>query len=153
MNEIQFRQATLEDLPTLLRFEKDLIKVERPFDVTLKDGSINYYDIEEMITSSDIELIVGAVKEEIVCSAYIKILQAKAFLKHNKFAHLGFMYVKPEFRRKGIIQLMIEEIKRIAKMKHIDELQLSVYNDNLIAIAAYEKSGFNKHLITMRIKI
>ncbi len=35
--------------PVLRRFEQGVIQAERPFDITLADDPIQYYDIEAMI--------------------------------------------------------------------------------------------------------
>ena len=37
--------------------------------------------------------------------------------------------------------------------KNIHELRLQVYNDNEVALKAYEKAGFTKHLIEMRMEL
>ncbi|MTI29323.1 GNAT family N-acetyltransferase [Xanthovirga aplysinae] len=153
MMEIKFRQASLEDLPTLYKFEQAIIAAERPFDPTLKPDPINYYDLREMIQSRNTEVIVGVFKDEIICSAYVSLNDSKSYLKHEKYAYLGFMYVKPEFRGKGINQKIMGELKEWALVKGVNEVRLDVYNDNNSAIRAYEKAGFNKHLIEMRMKI
>jgi len=56
-------------LPTIYGFEKEVVFAERPFDPTLKDGDINYYDIKAMIESSDTEAMV-ALDGEILISLY-----------------------------------------------------------------------------------
>ena len=56
MNTI-VRKATLNDLPTLLQFEQDLIKVERPMNPTIKEGAINYYDIAAFIKNIAIPML------------------------------------------------------------------------------------------------
>jgi len=153
MKEIQIRTAALDDLPILYDFEQGIIEAERPFDVTLKPSHINYYDIKALIESTDAEVIVAVFKKEIIGSAYIQFKPAKPYLKHTYFAHLGFMYVKPEYRGKGINKQIIEEIKYLAEANDVNELRLNVYNDNHSAIRAYEKAGFKRHLINMRIGI
>ena len=42
------RIATLKDLTVLLRFEQGVIEAERPFDPTIKECEIPYYDISEL---------------------------------------------------------------------------------------------------------
>lgn len=153
MKKIHLRPATQNDLPILYDFEQGIIAVERPYDETLKPGHINYYDIKAMIESSKTEVIVAVVENEIVGSAYIAIKAAKPYLKHAYYGYLGFMYVKPEYRGMGINQKIIEELKVWAKTKNINELRLDVYSDNHSAIRAYEKAGFKKNLINMRIGI
>lgn len=59
MSELEFRSATVEDLTILFGFEQGIIEAERPFDTTLKRGHINYYDVEAMIESDDVEVLVA----------------------------------------------------------------------------------------------
>lgn len=153
MKEINIRTATLNDLETLLRFEQGVINAERPFDSTLKNTNIQYYDIVEMITASHIELMVAEIETEVIGSGYARIEDSKPYLQHQKHAYLGFMYVHPEHRGKGINKKIIEALKQWARAQNITELRLDVYNNNLGAIKAYEKVGFTKHMIQMRMDV
>ncbi len=153
MREIQFRSAVVSDLPTLLEFEQKIIKVERPFDVTLKPDPISYYDLKEMILSDQAEVFVATAGDQIVGSAYAKIKEALPYLNHENYAYLGFMYVVPEYRGQGINGKIIDEISIWVKSKNLTELRLNVYDQNHTAIRAYEKAGFEKHITTMRIDI
>jgi len=153
MNNINFRSAIVKDLPILYEFEQGIITTERPFDPTLKSGHINYYDINEMIESADAEVMVALINDEIIASAYAKSMKAKPYLKFEHYAYLGFMFVKPEHRGKGISQKVIEKLVIWVKSKNFTDLRLEVYNDNLSAIKAYEKFGFKKHMVEMRIEI
>lgn len=151
MKQIIIRKATLNDMETLLDFEQGVIKAERPFDVTLKDGHIQYYDIHQLITAPHIELLVAEQAGQLVGSGYARIENAKPYLKHEQRAYLGFMYVKPECRGQGINQLIIEGLKTWSRSQNITELQLEVYQENHGAIRAYEKTGFSKFMILMRV--
>ena len=153
MKEIQLRSAILDDLPILLEFEQGIITAERPYDETLKNGHITYYNLETMILSDNAEVIVAEFENEIVGSAYACIEKSKPYLKHSHHIYLGFMFVKPEFRGNGINKKIIEELKNWSQSKNINEIRLDVYNDNHSAVRAYEKAGFQKHLINMRMKI
>jgi GNAT superfamily N-acetyltransferase len=153
MTKIDFRSAVLFDLPVLYEFEQGLINAERPFDPTLKSDPINYYDIRAMIESSDTEVIVALINDELVASAYVKVKEAKPYLQFDHYAYVGFMFVKPEFRGKGISQQLIAELINWAKSRNLNELRLDVYDDNQNAVRAYEKCGFKKHLVEMRMKI
>lgn len=147
---ITTRKAALIDLPILLEFEQALINFERPFDVTLKEEKISYYDIKAMILSDDVEVIVAVDEEKIVGSGYARIEIAKPYLKHQNLGYLGFMYVKDSHRGKGINKLVIDALYAWAISNNIFEVRLDVYADNPGAIKAYEKAGFSKHLINMR---
>jgi GNAT superfamily N-acetyltransferase len=153
MAEIQIRTARTTDLPILLEFEQGIITAERPYDKTLKAGHINYYDIGELILSDNSEVIVAVNTEEIVGSAYVKIKTALPYLDHADYAYLGFMFVKPEYRGRGINMLIIEALNEWAKSKGITEIRLDVYADNVSALRAYEKADFKPHLVNMRMRI
>jgi RimJ/RimL family protein N-acetyltransferase len=147
---IQIRKATLQDLETLLQFEQELIEAERPFDKTLKPGQIHYYDIEKMITADHIELLIAQQDDEIIGSGYARIENAKPYLQHNQHAYLGFMYVTPPFRGKGINKMIMNALATWSASVNITELRLDVYHANESAVKAYEKSGFEKHMLNMR---
>lgn len=153
MEDITIRPANLDDLETLLSFEQGVIDAERPFDPCLKDGVVHYYDIKELITANHIEILVAEQSQEIIASGYVRIDQAKAHLKHEKQAYLGFMYVKPESRGQGINKMIVEGLKQWSKKQGVTELRLEVYAQNDAAIRAYEKVGFSNHMIEMRINL
>jgi len=153
MDKIITRRATLDDLDTLLLFEQGVIAAERPFDITLKEDPIRYYDIKMMIEAPHIELLVAVSGATIVGSGYARIETAKPFLQYEQYAYLGFMYVLPEHRGKGINRMIIDALATWAAGKNMTELRLEVYQNNTAAIAAYEKVGFQKLLIEMRKEI
>jgi ribosomal protein S18 acetylase RimI-like enzyme len=147
------RKAILKDLPTLLDFEQGVIEAERPFDPTIKAGPITYYDISELITNDESEVFVVEKDNLIVASGYAKIKGDRHYLKHDKIGYLGFMFVEKTHRGLGLNQLIINELLKWCKERKIFEIRLDVYEDNLTAIKAYEKVGFKKHMINMRLNI
>lgn len=147
---IIIRKATLQDMETLLEFEQKLIAVERPFDSTLKPGQIQYYDIEKMVTADYIELLVAELDKEIIGSGYARIENAQPYLQHTQHAYLGFMYIKPQHRGKGINKMIMDALAAWSASENIKELRLDVYHKNESAVKAYEKSGFEKHMLEMR---
>ena len=151
MAPIIVRPATNADLDTLLRFEQGVILAERPFDPTLKPDPNSYYDLPYMLTTPEVELVVAEQDSVLIGSGYARIEKAKHYNNHTHHAYLGFMYVVPEHRGKGVNRLIIDALSKWARAQNITELRLDVYNDNSPAIAAYEKVGFKKHMILMRL--
>jgi len=147
------RKATLADLPLLLDFEQALIKVERPMDSTIKEGEVSYYDIADFIQQTDTEVLVTECDSKIVASGYAQIKGDRHYLKHDLQGYLGFMYVDEEHRGKGLNKLLIDALIKWCKERAVHEIRLAVYQDNPSAIRAYEKVGFKKHLITMRMDV
>jgi GNAT superfamily N-acetyltransferase len=145
------RKARLEDLPVLLEFEQGLIKAERPMDPTIREGKISYYDVGEFIRSEDAEVYVVEHDGKIVASGCARIKPDRHYLKHDLMGYLGFMYVPEEYRGQGLNKLIIDKLIEWCKQKGLKEIRLDVYETNAPAIRAYEKVGFKKHLITMRL--
>lgn len=151
MQKITIRKARPDDLETLLQFEQGVIAAERPFDETLKEGRIHYYDLKAMIKSPTVEVVVAELDNEPVGSGYARIEEAKPYNKHAQHAYLGFMYVLPQHRGRGINAEIINALKTWAASKGLTELRLDVYDQNAPAIKAYERVGFKKHLVNMRL--
>ncbi|MEO5893611.1 MAG: GNAT family N-acetyltransferase [Ferruginibacter sp.] len=150
MEHFKTRKANLEDIDELYRLEQGVISAERPFDPTLKEDPIHYYDLYEMINAAHIELIVAEADNKIIGSGYARIEKSKAYSKHTEYAYLGFMYVHPDYRGKEVNKRVIEVLKDWVYQQNIKEFRLEVYYNNLPAIRAYEKIGFTKHMIEMR---
>jgi ribosomal protein S18 acetylase RimI-like enzyme len=153
MEPITIRTATLNDLDVLLGFEKNLIDSDRRFDPTFKEDNIHYYDIVQMITEPHIEIVVAVVGPKIIGCGYARIETPKVYLKHQKHAYFGFMYVEPNYRGAGVNGKVMDVLKQWSLSQMVTELRLDVYHDNVNAIKAYEKIGFTKLKIEMRMNL
>jgi ribosomal protein S18 acetylase RimI-like enzyme len=153
MDKIIIREATNDDLPVLLQFEQEIFRTERPFEKTLKDGEPHYYDIAELIASPQANVLVAEVENELAGSGYALIKEAEPYVKHDQYAHLGFMYVKPAYRGRGINKQILQALKQWVIEKGITEIRLFVYEENTIAKNAYLKAGFKPSLVEMRMEV
>jgi GNAT superfamily N-acetyltransferase len=150
---IEIRKAIETEISILLHFEIGIIEAERPFDKTLKEGEIHYYNLIELIKDKNAEVLVAVVDNEIVGSGYAKILTAKPYQKHSEYAYLGFMYVKPAFRGQGVNRKILQGLIDWAKSRNLTEVRLEVYDENNIAKNSYLKAGFKPSLLEMRMDI
>lgn len=144
------RRATVEDMPVLRQFEQGVVEAERPFTPRMHAGEQSYYDFDWLLTSPDAYLAVAELNGELIGSGYARINASKPYLNHTHEAYLGFMYVVPAYRGKGVNALIINSLKKWAFTRHITELRLEVYSHNAPAIKAYEKFGFKPYLLQMR---
>ncbi len=151
MDQVIVRTATLGDLDLLLEFEQAIIEAERPFDDTIRTGAnVRYYDLRDLISSSDSEVVIAELGSEMIGSGYARIEVSEAYLKHAEHSYLGFMYVVPQYRGKGVNRKIIDALESWSRAQGVTEMQLEVYADNAIAIKAYEKSGYSSVIVTMR---
>ncbi|WP_046245409.1 GNAT family N-acetyltransferase [Hymenobacter terrenus] len=148
--ELTIRAATLDDLEVLLGFQQGVVAAERPFDPTLKPGELQYYDIEELIKAPHVYLVVAEYNQQLIASGYARIQAAKPYLLHDKYAYLGFIYVRPEYRGQGVSTRILAALKQWAQQQGLTEMRLEVYSDNTAARRAYEKFGFSAHMLEMR---
>jgi GNAT superfamily N-acetyltransferase len=150
---VEIRKAIETEIEILLSFEKGIIEAERPFDNTLNEGEIHYYDLMALIRAKSAEVLVAVFNNEIVGSGYAKILPAEPYQKYTEYAFLGFMFVKPVFRERGINQKILHGLIDWAKSQNLTEVRLEVYDENTIAKNSYIKAGFKPNLLEMRLEI
>ena len=153
MTDIAIRSANLNDMDTLLKIEQNIIAAERPFDNELKTESISYYDLEALILSAKAEVFVAEIDNKIVGSGYAEIRKSKSYKKHSYHSYLGFMYVEPTFRGKGVNKLVLDALIEWSKSQQAFHFSLDVYADNQVAIRAYEKAVFKSNLIEMSVTL
>jgi GNAT superfamily N-acetyltransferase len=149
--DLTIRQATPGDLVALLRFQQGIVEAERPFDPTIKDGSVHYYDIAALISSPDVQFLVADCGSNLVGCGYARIEAAKHYLRHPMHAYLGLMYVDPTHRGQSVNGKIVEALKTWCRARQITELRLEVYSGNRAAIRAYQKQGFAEHMLEMRL--
>ncbi len=149
---ISIRKATLEDLPFLREFEQGLIRDERPFDPTIRPDPVHYYDLQALIEAPETHFLVALADGEPVSCGYAMRKSPRHYLDHTAYAYFGFMYTRPEYRGQGINGQLIRELKKWANDQGLFEMRLTVYPGNTPAVRAYEKAGFNAHLLEMRFR-
>lgn len=151
--EIKIRSAQPDDLPTLLRFEQGIIHAERPYDHTLKPDPISYYDVSALIAADDAEVAVAELDGQLIGSGYARRKASRHYLTPSEHAFIGFLYVDPAYRGKGVNKRVLDHLFAWAKANHLPEVHLTVYPENASAVRAYEKAGFDAYLLEMRVNL
>lgn len=150
---VEIRKAELDDLDQLLKFEQGVIASERPFDQSLKNSEVTYYDIKQLMTNEKSYLIVAQCNGELVGSGYARLMKAKPCEKYDFFSYLGFMFVVPNYRRMGINKQILNSLIDWSKSRGVVDIRLEVFDENESAVQAYEKFGFSKTTAKMRMVI
>jgi RimJ/RimL family protein N-acetyltransferase len=148
--DIQIRKATIADLDVLKALEQGIIKAERPFDESLAEDPISYYDLEALINDPKALVLVATHDKEIVSCGYGLEKTAKPYLNHANYAYLGYMFTLPQYRGHGLNGKILFALKDWANNRGLLEIRLTVYDENTVALRAYEKVGFKKHIVEMR---
>lgn len=150
---ITIKPAILDDLPVLKAFEQGIIRAERPFDPSIKPDPVSYYDLAAIINDAQAEIMIAVQNDEIIGSGSVIIKSSKHYIKPDRHAYLGFMFVPETHRGKGINKLIMEACVDWAKARGLSDIRLTVYSGNAAAIRAYEKAGFNHYMTEMRIMV
>lgn len=153
MTNLIIREARLADMPTLLKFEQGVIEFERAFNGDIRKEDVKYYNLKSLITGRDSVIFVGEIDGEIIATGYALIKEGLAQFTYNKYTYLGFMYVTPQHRGKGINAKIIDAAMDWSKTKEVHHLRLQVYSENKSAIRAYEKLGFKTEVQDMKLWI
>ncbi|WP_086932871.1 GNAT family N-acetyltransferase [Agarilytica rhodophyticola] len=148
-----YREANLNDIPQLLELEQRIIDAERPFNSSIKSEKTTYYNLEHLISSDDAYVLVAEASATIVATGYAQIRESKVSFKHDYHSYLGFMFVVPEYRGKGVNQHIIDKLISWSKTRGVTDFYLDVYCQNSAAIKAYEKVGFEPNVIEMKLSV
>lgn len=146
------REAAISDKPVLLQFEQELIAAERPMDPTIREGHIQYNDMDDLISNPSVYFLVAEAEGRLIGCGYGRPKPARSYLDHPSYAYFGFMYTEEEYRGRGINELIMRHLRAWAMNQGLNEIRLTVYPGNKPAIRAYEKVGFHPHLVEMRFR-
>jgi predicted GNAT family acetyltransferase len=136
---LKIRRAELRDLPYLVDFTSEeareaenTVKIPetltRGIEAALQDGTIATYWV--MTDSEDCPIgSVSSVREWSDWNA-------------GYYWWIQSMYLKPDYRGKGLMSRLIDEVKTEMIAQGGLELRLYVHSDNIVAKKAYEKVGF-----------
>src|SRR5688500_12619128 len=128
MDQVTIRPAKLSELDRLLGFEQAIIENERPFDATIRSGDdVRYYDLADLISSPDAEVVVAELGSEIIGSGYARIERSESYLNHQEHSYLGFMYVVPEHRGKEVNKKIVAAVEAWSRSKGLADRPLEVY--------------------------
>lgn len=152
-SEFELREANLSDIPQLLELEQSIIEAERPYNPDIKKENAKYYDIENLVHSENACLLVVEANGNIIGTGYAHIRASKEPLVYDVHSYLGFMYVDPTYRGRGVNQLVIESLIKWSKDRSVSHFSLDVYSENTAAIKAYEKVGFKPSSLEMTLNL
>ena len=131
----------------------ELIQSERKFDNNVKETFI-VKDMYKNKYKEDYNCLILVMAEDAPIAfifGYMKFEQGD-FCYHST-AHIDALYVKPQFRNKGIAGKLIVEFTNWCNNKNIKEIEIGVFKENSPAYNLYKKMGFIDTTIYMNKKL
>lgn len=162
---IKIRKAGLRDIASIIKLEKKLIDhgdeiIKNSYPQNLKDFCYNKpHDeiarnfIKNAIHSKNGLVLVSEIDNNIVGYLLITIRKNYPFFKLKKYGKLQTIFVKDDYRSRGISSKLKEEAFRWCREKRVTRISLDVLPDNIHSIEIYKKWGFDPYLLEMRIDV
>ena len=147
---LQFRQATRDDMPTIVKIlSEDMLGTQREhFETPLPKA---YYDAFEAIKREpNHELIVVEKDGQIVGSMQLMFLPSLSYQGGTR-AQVETVQVAKEFRGQGIGTEMIKWTFERARQRGCRLMQLTSHKSRLDAHRFYERLGFDKSHVGMKL--
>jgi ribosomal protein S18 acetylase RimI-like enzyme len=137
----QVRKANIHDLSFLVNFTAEEAKEAegiKKIPSTLKKG------IKAAIQDNSKSIYWVIVDESDKPFGNVSALKEWSDWNAGYYWWIQSMYISPEYRGKGFINLLVDEVKKEMDKENGLELRLYVHNSNKTAIRAYKKIGFTK---------
>ena len=148
-----FREATVDDLPRLMELEQAIIDSERPYNPSIKEENVTYYDLIGLVGEVDAKLLIVEDEGRIIGSGYAQIRESRPYFKHHRHCYLGFIFVESEFRGRGIAKTILNSLIHWGKSHGLNTFNLDVYSANESAVGVYEKLGFKPLTVNMELTL
>ena len=107
-------------------------------------------EIKEILTSPKCYFTIAEIDKNPVGCGFARIEKSHgSWCKYDILGYLGFLYVKKEFRRKGIAKALQEERIKWLKSKRIKMVVNKIKSKNIPSISFEKKRGFKPYIIKM----
>lgn len=158
MNTIEIKKVTVSDLETIQNisiqtFKETFAAVNTPENMTyyVKE-SFNSEQLTTELNNANSQFYVVYSNAEVVGYLKVNFGEAQTESFKDNALEVQRIYVLQNFHGKNIGQLLLDEVKKIAKSSGVDCVWLGVWEENHRAIRFYTKNGFvlfDKHVFMM----
>ncbi len=154
---MEIREATIKDFDGILNIKLEAKEEEREFNQFLKpvrDVKEHYEKyLRNDLNSEWRAVFVAEDNCKIIGLVVGKIYRTLKISGYERSGYISNVYIKKEFRGKGIACKLVEEVIKWFKQKGATNITLEIYKNNKAAINLYQKFGFLEHCITLKKKI
>ncbi len=154
MDNVNIRKAKIEELKTVQDLNRDLFVSDGPRDKYLNhnwpyEGGKEYFS--KRITDGNSICLVAEIDNEIVGYLAGAVMEVESW-RPVKRTELENMFVKEEFRSKGVGAKLVNEFFNWSKTKGVERSLVVAYATNEKAIKFYQKMGFDPESVSLEIE-
>lgn len=153
---MEIRLATKMDIQGISELYKELFydmsKLQPEY---LRQAEQDKGFLNKIIEENKSDIFIAIEKDKIIGFALLQEQETppyNCFVKH-KYAYVMDLIVNNSYRGKGIGSDLLKEVKKWAKSRNLDYIELSVLSENVDAAKLYEKHEFKNAMQTMRCKL
>ncbi len=154
MDEVNVRCANPSDLKDISKLWMSMLtetKISLTDSRTALKTWLNHVSL--LIAEDPCQVIIATHNDDIIGYAIIEFSNLIPMLRVFGYAALTDLYVKKDWRGKGVGLLLLRKAEAIAISKGFSEVRLSVLLGNDNAIRFYKNNGYEVHGIIMRKKL
>ncbi|HDD46502.1 MAG TPA: GNAT family N-acetyltransferase [Candidatus Aenigmarchaeota archaeon] len=148
------REAGIGDLEELFNIWLELVEEEKRYDKDMKGigelREIYGRYIRSFLTRARHVVFVALDGSRIIGFVAGKIIRAPVVYEYGERGYISEVFVKPEYRNKGIGSMLIKEIIAWFKKNGVRRVLLDSYAKNKAAMNFYKKFGFEEYFINMK---
>jgi ribosomal protein S18 acetylase RimI-like enzyme len=150
---ITIREAREDELLKAGELWADFMRFNGKFDssFTIKDKAKDIFSREmlEKYPAKDSRLAVADDGRELVGFCFSYISRKPKYFKIERFGFIGDLYVKQEYRRKGVGHDLVRDAFNFFAKRRVNQIELLVAVKNEDSIKFWEAHGFNQLLTWM----
>lgn len=135
--DLQICQATLEEIPFLIKLLEQLFKIEKDFEFNTQKHTLG---LQELISNPSSYVFVGKYDNEIVAMMTVQTLIST--VSGSRSALIEDFVVDEEFKHLGVGTQLFEAVKQFILSLNFKRMQLVCDEDNAYAKAFYTHKSF-----------
>jgi GNAT superfamily N-acetyltransferase len=136
-NNLQICQATIEDIPYLVKLLEQLFHIEKDFIFNEQKHTLG---LKQLIKNNTSHIFVGKFENEII--AMITLQTLISTVSGSKSALIEDFVVDEEYKYLGVGTYLFEYVKQFALHNNFKRLQLVCDDNNELAKSFYTKKAF-----------
>lgn len=154
---IKIRKVSLNDLEEIYNLNVNLAKYELRFDPVRKKSQRkkryrhSYDELREKLKKRDCQFFIAEDKGRVVGFIEGCIKKTSPLYKYAKRGEIGPIFLKKEYRERGIGKELAKEMLNWFKSKNIEWIQLTTHAKNTSSIKFWKKMGFKEYSIRLNL--